>query len=319
MQILPTRSLTVTSAGLDLLHATRLKLACSMLLAERLDARQVPWPCVAPDLLVASEDDAEGAAALGMAWQQGVPTLRIGRGQQPGPGALPHGASVRDLNEALRRLVDTRPGARVQAFPQPAEPLLLSAMRGSAPTTGIQLLARGGLHIAVDPRARRVSLPAGVSLAVMVDQLDGQAWSASTVDTSTFEHQYAYRLPQVYSFESVYLCIAQARPALLPAVDGRDLQLRHWPDVLPDELPAQWLLPIAHLHHRRWRARPLAEACDVPVRAVEALFAALLASGLDAPLDNAPPAPRHRPDREPRLLGWLARRFGLTLSRGGTA
>ena len=53
----------IAAAGLDLLHMTRLKVACSLLMAERVHAQLSAWPGAGIRLLVAGVDTDEGARA----------------------------------------------------------------------------------------------------------------------------------------------------------------------------------------------------------------------------------------------------------------
>lgn len=84
----PTRSFRIAAIGLDVLHQTRLKLASSMLLAERMEVVLQPWPGNACDLLVIGTDHADAARALSEAHAANVPTLSIARRHaDPAPGA----------------------------------------------------------------------------------------------------------------------------------------------------------------------------------------------------------------------------------------
>lgn len=315
----PIRHFRVAHAGLDLLHGTRLKLACSLLLAERMDIRLQPWNGEQADLLVIGGDPSAMAVLQQQARTQGVATLRIVRGATAAPGVLPHGASVRDINQELAGLLGAV-GEAPDAAEQPAPagmPLLLRAMQSPA-TASLYLLQRGATRVVVDTATRSLALPTGASLSEIVPLLDDLAWSSTPLDADTFQHQYVYLLPRRHSFEALYFCIARHRPQLLPAVAaGTSMQLLHWPDLDHRDVPASWLLPIARLHAASWTSTALAAASGLPHDTVQFLFSAAASSGLAKHQENAVlPSPRPAGLRDSRFLTWVARRFGLDLQAG---
>ncbi|KRG75679.1 hypothetical protein ABB28_04855 [Stenotrophomonas chelatiphaga] len=315
----PIRHFRVAHAGLDLLHGTRLKLACSLLLAERMDIRLQPWNGEQADLLVVGGDPSAMAVLQQQARTQGVATLRIVRGATAAPGVLPHGASVRDINQELAGLLGAVGEAPDAAeHPAPAGmPLLLRAMQSPA-TASLYLLQRGATRVVVDTATRSLALPTGASLSEIVPLLDDLAWSSTPLDADTFQHQYVYLLPRRHSFEALYFCIARHRPQLLPAVAaGTSMQLLHWPDLDHRDVPASWLLPIARLHAASWTSTALAAASGLPHDTVQFLFSAAASSGLAKHQENAVlPSPRPAGLRDSRFLTWVARRFGLDLQAG---
>ena len=315
----PIRHFRVAHAGLDLLHGTRLKLACSLLLAERMDVRLQPWNGEQAELLVIGGDPSAMAVLQQQARTQGVATLRIVRGATAAPGVLPHGASVRDINQELAGLLGAV-GEAPDAAEQPAPagmPLLLRAMQSPA-AASLYLLQRGATRVVVDTATRSLALPAGASLSEIVPLLDDLAWSSTPLDADTFQHQYVYLLPRRHSFEALYFCIARHRPQLLPAVAaGTSMQLLHWPDLDHRDVPASWLLPIARLHAASWTSTALAAASGLPHDTVQFLFSAAASSGLAKHQENAVlPSPRPAGLRDSRFLTWVARRFGLDLQAG---
>ena len=314
----PIRHFKVAVAGLDLLHATRLKLACSLLLAERMDVTLHPWSGQDADLLVVG-GDASAAEAIREAEALGVARLTIARSVQAATaGALPHGASVRDINQQLAVLLAATGTAEDDAASLAALPVSLLQALQSPAEGGLLLLQRGAVRFAVDAATRSVALPPGLSLAELVPLLDDQAWSSTPLDAATFQHQYGYLLPRRRSFEALYFSIARHRPSLLdtPAA-GTPVRLQHWPDLEHSDVPAEWLLPIAQLHARRWTSSSLAAACRLPHVTVQSIFSAAIASGLVPHQENTVPSPpRSAGLRDSRFLGWVARRFGLDLQGG---
>ncbi|KHS38631.1 hypothetical protein QT199_008360 [Xanthomonas phaseoli pv. phaseoli] len=296
----PINAMRVATAGLDLLHTTRLKLACSLLLADRIDVQLGPWPQHAADVVVLGLDSADGLAA----WQalQGQPVRVLVVSRTPMAGAwIKHGATVRELNEHVRLLLSS-PHATPVAEPA----LLLRHCRGEFGAGAVTQHAQ--LHVRVDPRNGCVQLPAGVALAEVIAALDRSGWHVVPDPAAT-------ALPQRISFEALFFALPEHLRQALPAVEpSHALQLRQWPELTAETSSPAQLLAIAHLHARPWRPQALANACKLPLQTVECLFAAALASGLAQTAEIPVPATQHRPDGgNTRFFSWVARRFGLSL------
>lgn len=305
----PIRHLQVAETGLDLLHRTRLKLACTLLLSERMEVTLVPWNGTSVDLLVAGQ----GAPLPSILPH--LPTLRIARDiAVAASGRLPHGATVRDINRQLSTLLGSTPERTPAATANRPAPMLLQRLAEADPSA-IHLLQRGSMMLALEGRTRSLWLPAGMRLAELLPLLDDPAWSATSLDEEAFQHQYSYRLPQCCSYEALYFQVARHRPALLPEApeETTSVQLRHWPDLEGDDIPTDWLPAIAQLHARPWRALALARACHLPHDSVQTLFSAAAASGLASYLETAVSSARPADNRDTRFLSWVARRFGLLL------
>ena len=325
----PIRSFQVAVAGLDLLHHTRLKLACSLLLSERMDVAVRAWDGTPADVVVVHVDHADSRSLLADANAAGMATLRVSRrAQQALDGLLPHGATVRDFNRQVRHLLGAAAAtpmheARSDAGTA-ATPLLLQLADASGPAQ-LHLLQRGAMWLLLDTHTRSIALPAHITLADVCAQLDATSWSAQVMDPADFQHQYAYRLPQRQSLEALYFALAQHRPALLPSAPA-SLQLRHWPDLTAAEVPNAWLPAIARLHAGAYTVDTLAPHCRLPRATMVSLFSAASACGLALSPESAlpsvssraPGAGRATAGETPFLLR-LARRFGLGLSRGHAA
>ncbi|WP_372392742.1 hypothetical protein ACCQ05_01795 [Xanthomonas sp. NCPPB 3582] len=297
----PIHAMRVATAGLDLLHATRLKLACSLLLAERIDVQLGEWPQHAADVVVLGLETADGLAA----WQalQGQPVRMLVVSRTPVAGAwLKHGATVRELNEQMRLLLSS---PHVTAVAEPA--LLLRHCRGEF-GAGVVVLRNAGLQVRVDPAEHCLHLPAGVALDALIAALDRPDWQRAADDAQV-------TLPQRLSFEALYFALPEHLRPALPAVEpSQPLQLRQWPELSAQTSSPAQLLAIAHLHARPWRPQALANACKLPLQTVECLFAAALASGLAQTAEIAVSSTPPRPDSSnSRFLSWVARRFGLSL------
>ncbi|CAD2250098.1 hypothetical protein [Xanthomonas arboricola] len=297
----PIHTMRVATAGLDLLHTTRLKLACSLLLAERIDVQLGQWPQHAAEVVVLGLESPDGLAA----WQalQGQPVRVLVVSRTPVGGAwLKHGATVRELNEQMRLLLSSSAHAQV------AEPaLLVRHCRGEFGTAAV-LLRNGHLQVRVDPANSCVQLPAGIALTELLAALDRPGWQVApdTADSA---------LSQRISFEALYFALPEHLRPALPAVEpSHALRLRQWPELSAETSSPAQLLAIAHLHARPWRPQALANACKLPLQTVECLFAAALASGLAQTAEIPVPATQPRPDSSnSRFFSWVARRFGLSL------
>ncbi|MEQ7420503.1 hypothetical protein ABQE70_13140 [Xanthomonas campestris pv. campestris] len=299
----PIHTMRVATAGLDLLHTTRLKLACSLLLAERIDVQLGEWPEHAADVVVLGLESADGLAA----WQalQGQPVRVLVVSRTPVAGAwLKHGATVRELNEQLRLLLSSP-----QHAPAVEPALLLQHCRGEF-GTGAVVLQQAQLRVRVDPGNGWLELPASLQLAALVAALDRPDWQRAMGDIGT-------TATRRISLEALYFAVPEHLRPALPAVEpGHALQLRQWPELSADTSTPSQLLAIAHLHARPWRPQALANACKLPLQTVECLFAAALASGLAQTAEIAVPStPRRQNSSNSRFFSWVARRFGLTLSQ----
>ncbi|PPT95290.1 hypothetical protein XaraCFBP7407_11950 [Xanthomonas arboricola pv. arracaciae] len=297
----PIHTMRVATAGLDLLHTTRLKLACSLLLAERIDVQLGQWPQHAAEVVVLGLESPDGLAAWQALQGQPVRVLVVSR-TQVGGAWLKHGATVRELNEQMRLLLSSSAHAQV------AEPaLLVRHCRGEFGTAAV-LLRNGHLQVRVDPADSCVQLPAGIALTELLAALDRPGWQVAP-DTA------GSALSQRISFEALYFALPEHLRPALPAVEpSHALRLRQWPELGAETSSPAQLLAIAHLHARPWRPQALANACKLPLQTVECLFAAALASGLAQTAEIPVPATQPRPDSSnSRFFSWVARRFGLSL------
>lgn len=311
----PIHSILVATAGLDLLHATRLKLASSLMLADRIDVTLEPWSGQRADLVIVDLDSTEGQLALAkLARARGTRVLTVSRNARAG---LRHGATVREINDQMRHALlspapQTEPPAEIDTVPA-----LLDLCRIN-PNGPLRLLRLGDLELVVDPVRGCLRLPATLDLESLVSKLDSSEWIGTPIELARFEHELASRLPRQRSFETLFFSIAAHKPALLPAdqnvANDTAIRLHHWPDMEVSDAQTGWLMAIAALHARAWRPSQLAEACKLPRQTVECLFAAAHASGLTTVEAVAPTSSSPRRDEgNSRFFSWVARRFGLNL------
>ena len=315
----PIRSIRIAASGLNLVHQTRLKLACSMLLAERMDVSVGSIEDDQAQLLVVASDHPEATAALALARARRLPTLTVSRHADTRvDNQLAHGATVAQLNEKLSRLLTLT--GQDQLAPAGVPLLLQLANHDQLGTGQLHKLQRGALMLVLDTRNSSIALPAQLSLKELIEQLDDSTWSADALDRIDFQHQYTYRLPQRQSLESLFFAVARLRPQLLPATDlDEPVQLRHWPDLDSQLIPGNWLMAIALLHAQPCSSTALAATCSLSPASVTALLAAATAGGLVQQQAASPTSRAKAADngQNSRFFSWVARRFGLTLFKPG--
>lgn len=315
----PIRNVRVVAAGLDLLHSTRLKLACSLLLADRIDVSLLTW----------SDADAEMRGDLLVTGQDAASTIAIGRWAGPvlavrrvaspsNPAELAHGATVRDIHERLRQLLSAELVEPAIATPaqHDVRPLPLRMLQAARVP---ELLMQGHLRMAIDPRNACVHVAADLPLDALIAAFAEPGWTNQPLPQPLTT--IGATLPRRVSLEHLYFAIAHRHPEWLPAAAaGQPLQLRQWPDLSEEAASAALLVAIAYLHARPWQAAALAASCQLPLQAVQGLFAAATASGLAQVDAVALPREERRPQRSAstsRFLSWVGRRFGLNLGQAG--
>lgn len=315
----------IAAAGLDLLHMTRLKVACSLLMAERVHAELRDWPGTGIRLLVAGVDSAQGAAAAEQGRETGVAVLTIARERRGDLQGLHHGATVKDMFDQLLRLLgDEAPvlATVAAALPSPRSPdrTPLDArtprlLDHVATTAGIvTLLECGELRVAVDRDRGLLHLPPGGGETALVEACERTDWRVEHIARTAFDPRRA-GVPTLAPLEP-FVWRAASRSA--HPVGGRPadgvLGLKGWPAVDAAVLPGGWILALGCLLQRPWSSVALAEACGLPEAETARIFAAVHHSGLahiaPAPVTRRAPAPEAGP-ASAGLLARVARRFGL--------
>lgn len=315
----------IAAAGLDLLHMTRLKVACSLLMAERVHAELRDWPGTDIRLLVAGVDSAQGAAAAEQGRETGVAVLTIARERRGDLQGLHHGATVKDMFDQLLRLLgDEAPvlATVAAALPSPRSPdrTPLDArtprlLDHVATTAGIvTLLECGELRVAVDRDRGLLHLPPGGGETALVEACERTDWRVEHIARTAFDPRRA-GVPTLAPLEP-FVWRAASRSA--HPIGGRPadgvLGLKGWPAVDAAVLPGGWILALGCLLQRPWSSVALAEACGLPEAETARIFAAVHHSGLahiaPAPVTRRAPAPETGP-ASAGLLARVARRFGL--------
>lgn len=304
-------------AGLDLLPQTRLKVACSLLAAERLVLQPAQWgdrPCA---LLVADEATARGREALASALASYTPVIRLAGTAPDGPRSLSlhRQATVREFVDALRAGLTDKAAAGLPGEDNQRLPPFLEHIRRDERRKDRHLLVHGLVRVVVDSMAgqvhmlRRMPLDALLELALRTD------WSVSAVDDADWQAGLSADIVSTHSIESLWWRIAPGLPAELLGVEFQGLQMSQWPDMDPGAVGANWILPMACLQMREWRPMELAAASEVSLKEVRKIMAVARYSGLGG---------RAGPDRGSLLPGQasapqamsvlrIAKRFGLRL------
>lgn len=310
-----TSRLQLAIAGLDLVSSTRLKVACSLLMADRLEISVVDWRTAPQAALVAHDGSDEGQQAITAARTHGTPWLAISR--QPGAGDLAHGASVRDIVDAVRRLLmSPRQAPAPDATALPTLPPFLEAIRQDRTGPDYLLLENGLLRLVADRPAGRLHLLRRVSLSQVVAAANAAYWRVTPLDAGQWQDVHAPEVVEAWPLEVVWWRAArQLDPSLLQADEGR-LGLAAWPDLEPASTDPQWLPVLAHLQRRDWSPAALAAATGIPRASVAQVAALVRLSGLARRAGSAPAAPTPRQPFAPeqmRSFLRVAKRFGLRL------
>lgn len=298
---------TIASAGLDLLHATRLKVACSLLMAEKVDAALADWPHPGAGVLVTSLDTPWGVSAAAEAQAGGVRVLALSR-DASGNGQLRHGATVREIFERLLALLVDAPQADPDALA--AGTLVERLVREPGV---VSLLRQGDIRVAVDAGSGDLYPAHGLDPARLLRASVDGGWDVATVARAEFDAaREAYG--DATGLEAFVWRAAVASTAPVGAVTSlRPMALSGWPAIDACAVPAHWLLPLACMMRAPWQASALAQACDLPIDEITRIMAAVQHSGLRDNARSTRDARVHTPVKRSTdgVLRRLARRFGM--------
>lgn len=297
----------IGSKGLDILHITRLKVACSLLMAEYIRADLQEWEQQSIDLLVASTDDADGRRAMDEARKRQVPIISITRqgASSAATSDLRHGASVQDIFQHLRQILHTADAGGNGFKPG-------TLFRGLEMAAGKACLLRlGPVKLFVDEARQRIAVIYGS----WEDCLDAAAESGWRLTTETNAGDKAAGLDDGISrhaFEDFCWQAAAlaSAPLAAPAADG-SYALRSWPEVASDHLPPQWLLPMNAMLIRSWKPLELAQATDTPLAEIHRMMAAAACTALLEKASASTVKSRTTRASVSSFFSRIASRFGL--------
>jgi hypothetical protein len=306
---------TVAMAGLALLPATRLKVACSLLAADRLTVRLVEWGTEPATLLVADETTPEGRHAVQSARQGNVASIRLG-----GTGSM-HGlqrlSTVREFADALKSGLQgatTTSIDRPSAWDSPLPSPMLEHLRLDRPRNTRVLLEQGLFRVVCDARSGELHMLRRMPLDELLERALKPDWRVTDVSEREWQSVLLPDVTGTYAIETLWW---RLRPTLaddvLPRVEEA-LRLRAWPDLDAEGTPASWPLLLANLVWQPWQAGDLAGSTGTQVDEVHQVMALIRLSGLEAsPSDVASPGMRASALRHAGSMFKIAKRFGLKL------
>lgn len=296
----------IATAGLDLLHTTRLKVACSLLMADRVVAELAPWPRQGAGVLVASLDEVTGATAAVEGRAAGITVLTLSRGHGSDAARLRHGATVREIFDQLREVLLAAPVSSAAA------PTVVTLFDALATTTGdLVLLERAGTRVVFERAVCAVHVAHEDAATGLATAAGEGGWQAQAMTAAELQHERPQFACTVELETLVWQAAAACRKPVGRLPTTARVALAAWPAITAGAVPATWLLPLALLLRNGWTAEALAATSGLSIGDVSRIFAALQHSGL---LRTLPAAP-DRPDPPVRAAGGfllrVARRFGM--------
>ncbi|HEX7815204.1 hypothetical protein [Dyella sp.] len=313
---LPQHSLiTVAIAGLGMLSETRLRVACSLLMAERMRVDVVNWGAAQAHILVADHHSAEGNQAIESAHRLKLPTLALGRTRVASLMTLSPSATVKDIAEALKQLIQ-RLGADTSAMPEVNLPPLLEALRLDRPNDGgLYLYELGLIRMVVDYERRYLHMLRRVAFDHLLRDLDNAYWHSTPLDAHWLA-QHRMDVHASFSIESVWWQLL-AMPHIQLPIEwlGNAVQLNAWPDLDTLAVDPSTIQALTHLMHGSWQAQALVEATGIDGARAGRILAIAQASGLAdqvTMIQTVKPASGASPGIKGAILK-IAKRFGLQL------
>ncbi len=309
---------TIAMAGLELLPATRLKMACSLLAADRLIVRLIEWGSEPATLLVADETSHAGRHAIQSARQDHVPSIRINHASHAADGTpvLPRLATVREFVEVLKSCLQdpaamaaTAASAWAAPLPQP----LLENLRLDRPRDARVLLESGLLQVVSDTRSGKLHMLRRMPLEDLLASAGKPDWRVTELSDKAWQSRFLPDVTQTFAIETLWWRLPPyLSKAGLPPVEDTS-RLRTWPDLDVDGTPSHWLPVLAHLAHQPWRAHALAVATCTPVDDVQQVLALVRLSGLEGAPAGTGSGLRASATRHAGTILKMAKRFGLKL------
>lgn len=309
--IAPARNISLAvigCQGLDVLHLMRLKVACSLLMADYIQADVQEWKAQSVDVLVASADDPQGREALRAAGNSGMPVLAITRDLLSGlsvPGVA-YGASVREIFQQLRQvLIDSGTDAG-QIKPRTLFNSLEQAQGKAC------VLDMGLMRVLIDARRSQLLLlrelpheqylraagESGWTLSVLADDAEFDAYRAEAASRHAYE-------------DFCWQAAAMAKDALVAVAEQGRYSLRAWPELQAGGVPAAWLLPMSALLLRPWQPAELASATGASLADVLRILAAARFTGLLLEGTDHAGKSQSKAAGVTAMFSRIAKRFGL--------
>lgn len=298
--------------GLDILHMMRLKVACSLLMAEYIQAEVQEWKAQPVDVLVASTDDPHGQDALREAGKSGMPVIAITRDAlaQVSISTISYGASVREIFQHLRRaLIDS--GTGDGRFKPRTFFHSIQDAQGKA-----CMLDMGLARMLVDGARSRVTLLRKLPFEKYLQLASEPGWTISVFADGAVPEKYLTDAIMQHGYEDFCWQAAAAADAPLAGIaEESSYSLRAWPEAQAGTLPVGWLVAMAALLLKSWKPAELAAATGASTEDVlrilsAAKFTTLLIEDSDRAEKN-----RSKAAGVTAMFSRIASRFGLNFRK----
>lgn len=302
---------TVATYGLDPLDQTRIRLACSLLLAENLSIDFVDDK-LSHDLNIFGLDNVDGITRWKENKSNNNNALLISRQYQGGAPWLAHGTTVSEFRKFIHQtlLIKIDDGSS-QEHVGSDYPLILEEILN--PTLGVTKKYRHrSMECVVDSKTRNIYLKDNVSILDFIALVRAKGWASIPFNESEqTDHSTFFKLR--VSFESVIFALSGADCLKVAKVrQDHFFKLKLWPELIAETISSAQLLAIARLHARSWQPQNLADVCHLNLTTTLGLITAALECGLLV-VDKKPPVVEKEKSvpKETGFLVWVARRFGL--------
>ena len=305
----------VAMLGLDLLDQTRIRLACSLLLAEKMSISFVEEN-EDPDLCIFGLDSSEGMDKWKKNKVKSQSVILVSRHYQGGAPWLPHGTTVNEFRKFIHQaILSKRDGRNSHHGDETAYPLLLHEILNPSLAT-VKLFRLRSIECLIDTKNRCVYLAKNVEIIDFIGILRATGWVAVPLNESDLD-PLGIMFPRCVSFESLLFGLSGAECLHISKLNSDQyVKLKLWPELIPETISSAQLLAIARLHARSWKPQNLAEASNLSLTTTLGLLSAALECGLLVVDKNPPDEQSASPvPQNTGFLVWVARRFGLRTSK----
>ncbi len=306
--------ITIATAGLGVLPETRLKVACTLLMADRMQVDVVAWGASEANILVADNASLEGSLAIDSARQLKLPTLTLGRTPSSLLPTLSPTATVKDIAAELKSLIRSLVGESGHA---PRLSPLLEQLRLDHPAGGLQLMELGLVRLLVNRDSGVVHMLRRVPLEDLLHEAGNPYWHSTAV-TPEWAEQHRSDVHASHSIESIWWRLLELSQIDLAQTSAREapVRLAAWPELDAQVIDPQWLTALAYLMHESWHADALAELSGIDAGMIRRLLHVVVASGLASQAPQVAQAKPATSNAAAALTGSIlkvAKRFGLKL------
>lgn len=315
--IAPARNISLAvigCQGLDVLHMMRLKVACSLLMADYIQADVQEWKKQSVDVLVASIDDSRGQETLREADENGMSVLAVTR-NEPATLSIPgvaYGASVREIFQQLRQLLVDSDASDGKFKPR----TLFRSIEDAAGKTC--LLNMGLVKVLVNSKRTRIAALRDLPYEKCLQAATESGWTLSVLSADAVAKEYLIDATSEYSYEDFcWQAAVLSESVLVPVSADRRYGLKGWPEVETGKLPANWLAVMAALLLREWKPAELAQTMGASMEDVLRILAAAKCTGLLQMSTADVVKERSKGAGVTKMFSRIAHRFGLYFGKKG--